>query len=127
MIEEEKFIEYTKFTSNYYGTSKMAIEQVQKEGKICVLDLDWQGVLSVRRLQLDAKVIFIRPPSLQSLRDRLTSRGSESTESLEARLSKAEEDMVAQEQNTELCDLVLVNDNIDEACRRVENFLFETK
>lgn len=126
MIDEDKFIEHTKFASNFYGTSKQAIEDVQKEGKCCVLDLDWQGVLSVRRLNLDAKVIFLRPPSMSALRDRLNARGTESTESLDARLQAAEKDMLQQEQSEHLCDLVLVNDDIDVACKQVEEFIFQS-
>lgn len=127
MISEEKFIESTKFASNYYGTSKQSIEDVQKEGKICILDLDWQGVLSVRRLNLDARVVFIKPPSICALRSRLFGRGTESTESLEERLKAAEEDMLEQEKNSSLCDLIIVNDDINVACDSVEKFIFEEK
>lgn len=127
MIQENKFIEYTKFASNYYGTSKMAIEDVRKEGKVCILDLDWQGVLSVRRLQLDAQVIFLRPPSIEALRQRLSGRGTESTDSMTERLQAAEADLKLQEENVELCDLVVVNDDIDVACRQVDQFIFQAQ
>lgn len=126
MIQEDKFIEHTRFASNRYGTSKKTIEDIQNEGKICILDLDWQGILSVRRLNLDARVIFIRPPSLETLRVRLHNRGTESTESLHERLKAAGEDMRQQEQNEQLCDLILVNDDIEEACSKVENFIFNS-
>ena len=124
MIKEDKFIEHTRFASNCYGTSKQTIQDVQAEGKQCILDLDWQGVLSVRRLHLDARVIFIKPPSMTALRDRLSQRGTESTDSLDQRLKSAEEDLLLQQQNEELCDLILVNDDITEACKTVEEFIF---
>lgn len=124
MVAEEKFIEHTRFASNCYGTSKQAIQDVQAEGKQCILDLDWQGVLSVRRLKLDARVVFIKPPSISALRDRLSQRGTESTDSLDQRLKSAEEDLLLQEKNEDLCDLILVNDDINEACRIVEEFIF---
>ncbi len=126
MIKEDKFIEWTQFASNYYGTSKMAIEAIQNEGKWCILDLDWQGVKSVRRLNLNARVIFIKPPSMESLRNRLSQRGSESTDSLDERLKAAEVDMKEQERDQDLCDLVLINDDINLACSTAENFIFNS-
>lgn len=124
MITADQFIEHTKFASNHYGTSKMAIEAVQKEGRICILDVDWQGVLSVRRLKLDCRVVFMRPPSVSALRMRLTGRGTESSESLDERLKQAEEDMAQQERNEGLCDLTIVNDDINTTYKQIEDFIF---
>lgn len=123
MISEDKFIEYTQFASNCYGTSKAAIESIQKAGMFCVLDLDWQGVVSIRKLNLNARVIFIKPPSIDALRERLSGRGTESSSSLNERLLAAEADLEEAEKDAHHCDLVLINDDITEACNSVESFI----
>lgn len=124
LISEGQFVEHAQFASNFYGTSKAAIQQIQQDGKWCMLDVDLQGVKSVRRLGLFAKVIFVMPPCLEALRGRLTFRGTESKESLDLRLKAAKEDMAAIEEEPELCDLVVVNDDLEKSFAEIESFIF---
>lgn len=127
MLKDDKFVESTEFAKNCYGTSKDAIETIQALGKRCVLDIDLQGVKSVRRLGLFAQIIFINPPCIQTLRSRLMSRGTESTESLDERLRAAEKDMEDQASNPGLCDKVIINDDLERAYKEVEDFIFKSK
>lgn len=69
MIEEGEFVEHATFGNNTYGTSKKAIKEIEATGKICVLDLELQGVRNMKKLNYPAKYILIRAPSLQILVD----------------------------------------------------------
>ena len=65
-----------------YGTSKSAVEDVLNSGKICILDIDTQGVKAVKKTDLTPLFVFIKPPSLETLEQRLRDRGTETEESL---------------------------------------------
>merc|ERR1712157_168236 len=80
-IAQGKFIEYAHVHGNIYGTSIAAVRTVKESGKICILDIDVQGVRKVKESTLDPHYIFIAPPSRDALESRLRRRGSE-TESV---------------------------------------------
>ena len=61
-IEAKEFIEYTQFSGNYYGTSKKAVKDVQDQGKICILDVEIEGVKNLKKTDLNPRFVFIRPP-----------------------------------------------------------------
>lgn len=111
-IEEGKFVEYANVHGNYYGTSIAAVESVQRQGKICILDIDVQGVRNVKESTLDAIYIFIAPPSIDELERRLRGRGTEKEEAVVKRLanSKAELDYGMGDGNF---DRVFVNDDLE--------------
>ena len=71
-----------------YGTSKSAVNDVLNSGKICILDIDVQGVKAVKETDLTPLLVFIKPPSLEVLEERLRSRGTETEESLRLVLNK---------------------------------------
>ena len=77
-----EFIETAEFSGNQYGTSKQAVQDVLQSGKICILDIDVQGVKAVKKTDLDPKYVFIKPPSLHILEQRLRARGTETEASL---------------------------------------------
>ena len=70
--------------------SKRAVEEVQKKGKMCILDIDTQGVKQIKKTNLQPRLIFIKPPSLADLENRLRLRGTETEESLKRRLAAAQ-------------------------------------
>mmetsp|Transcript_24041 Transcript_24041/g.51903 ORF Transcript_24041/g.51903 Transcript_24041/m.51903 type:complete len:238 (-) Transcript_24041:2242-2955(-) len=111
-IDDGKFIEYANVHGNYYGTSVAAVESVQKEGKICILDIDVQGVALVKKSTLDAIYIFVAPPSMEELETRLRGRGTETEEAVVKRLKNAKDelDYGMGEGNF---DCVLTNDDLD--------------
>lgn len=92
-ISDGKFIESAEYSGNMYGTSKQAVEDVQKQGKVCVLDIDLQGVRQIRKTDLKPLCIFIKPPSLEELETRLRARNTESEESLKSRLKIAADEI----------------------------------
>jgi len=92
-IKAEKFIEYAEVHGNFYGTSIDTVEMVVRSGQICILEVDVQGVESLRKTHLNPYFIFISPPSLEELKSRIVQRGSETSSSLERRLETAKREL----------------------------------
>ena len=110
-IDEGKFIEYANVHGNYYGTSVAAVESVSSTGKICILDIDVQGVQNVKKSSLDAIYIFIAPPSMEELEKRLRGRGTETEEAVLKRIKNAKGELeYGTEENF---DRVFTNDDLD--------------
>ena len=80
MIEHGDFLERAEVFGNLYGTSQSRLQQTLDEGHDLILEIDWQGAEQVRKLMPQARSIFILPPSLQALHQRLTNRGQDSDE-----------------------------------------------
>ncbi|XP_062271059.1 guanylate kinase-like [Scomber scombrus] len=120
-INQGDFIEYTEFSGNMYGTSKTSIQDVQSKNLICILDIDIQGVLNIKKTNLDPIYISIQPPSLDILETRLRNRKTETEESLQKRLHAAKIDMNA---DTQLFDAVIINDDLDRAYEDFTNVIF---
>lgn len=112
MIEDGGFLEHAEFSGNRYGTSKKAVQDIQRTGRICILDVEVNGVKNIKKTDLNARYLFVKPPSMEVLIERLKSRGTESEESLNKRIASAKEafDYAAQKGNY---DHVIVNDNLD--------------
>ncbi|XP_057163266.1 guanylate kinase isoform X2 [Ursus arctos] len=91
------FIEHAEFSGNLYGTSKAAVRAVQAMNRICVLDVDLQGVRNIKKTDLRPIYIFVQPPSLEVLEQRLRQRNTETEESLAKRLAAARVDMESSE------------------------------
>lgn len=123
MIDGGKFIEWAQFSGNYYGTTVDSVKAVQESGKTCILDIDMQGVKAVKTKDLNARFLFIAPPSVDDLRKRLEGRGTETPESLQKRLAAADAEM--EYANTGAHDLIIVNDDLDKAYNELKNFIFE--
>lgn len=114
-IEDGKFIESAEYSGNLYGTSKESVHKCKSRGQICVLDIDSQGVRSLKRVSnLSPVYIFVKPPGLSTLEDRLRSRETETEESLRRRLDAAREEIAFGEEKG-VFDAVIVNDDLDAA------------
>ncbi|KAF7993829.1 hypothetical protein HCN44_011098 [Aphidius gifuensis] len=123
-IDRGEFIESAVFSNNMYGTSKKAVEDVTNLGKICVLDIDMQGVKKIKNTNLDPLFVFIKPPSIEELERRLIARKTETEESLKHRLSIAVEEMKYGETPGNF-HMVIVNDNFTEAYNDLKEFVLE--
>jgi len=111
MIAEDAFFEHAQVFDNYYGTSKVSIFNMLEQGLDVILEIDWQGARQVRNLYPDAIGIFILPPSLKSLEERLTNRATDTDEVIQRRMSKAVDEMSHYDEY----DFVIINDDFDEA------------
>lgn len=124
MIDDGSFIEHAEFSGNLYGTSVEAVKTVADEGKVAVLDVDMQGVKSVKKTDLNARSVFIRPPSLEVLEKRLRGRNTETEEAITARLEIAKGELAfADEPGSH--DFVIVNDDLEEAYKRLKDYVVE--
>lgn len=124
MIEKDKFIEWAQFSGNYYGSTVASVNKVTESGKTCILDIDMQGVKSVKyKTNLDARFLFVAPPSLEDLEARLRGRGTETEDSIAKRLAAAKAEMEYAETNAH--DKILVNDDLDKAYKELKEFIFE--
>lgn len=121
LIDEKKFIEWAEFSGNYYGTSIKAVDDVAKQNKICLLDIDMQGVKSVKKCGIDARYLFLSPPSIDSLRERLVGRGTETEESIAKRIAAASAELEYAE--TGAHDKIIVNDDLDKAYAEFKEFI----
>jgi guanylate kinase len=121
-ISNGEFIEYAFFSENMYGTSKKAVEKVQKLGKICVLDIERQGVMQIKKTDLNPDLICIKPPSMEELKSRLISRGTETEESLRKRLYAAEEEIAFGEIPGNF-HKIIVNDETHKAYCELKQYL----
>ena len=113
-ISENAFLEWEQvYKDQYYGTLSSEIERIWRGGKIVIFDVDVEGGLNIKKqYPTECLSIFIMPPSLEVLRERLISRGSESVESLQERLDKADQEIA---KNQEF-DSIILNDHFDIAC-----------
>ena len=110
-IEKGEFLEWAKVHGNYYGTSKRWITEQMAAGHDVLLEIDWQGAQQVRKVFPAAVGIFILPPSLAALRDRLSRRGTDSPETVERRLTAAREEM----RHANEFGYVIINDELQQA------------
>ena len=113
-IADGKFIEYAEVHGKYYGTSFASVETVRNSGKICVLDIDVQGVRKVKESSLDPLYLFIAPPSMEDLEKRLRGRGTETEEQMKIRLGNAAKELEYGQAEGNF-DRVFVNNDL-EAC-----------
>ncbi|MCL1050007.1 guanylate kinase [Shewanella abyssi] len=111
LITENVFFEWAEVFNNYYGTSRVTIEQTLAKGIDVFLDIDWQGAQQVKKLMPESIGIFILPPSKTELERRLTGRGQDSQEVIAGRMAQA----VSEMSHYNEYDFVLVNDNFDKA------------
>lgn len=111
MAARGDFLESAEVHGNLYGTSHSWVEARLREGRDIVLEIDWQGAEQVRRLLPEAVGVFVLPPALDALRRRLTSRGKDSCEVIERRLSNAREEIG----HVGEFDYVIINQNFDVA------------
>jgi guanylate kinase len=116
MMSRGDFLESAEVYGNYYGTSQHWIEEELAAGWDILLEIDWQGAAQVRKLLPGVVSIFILPPSLAALENRLTGRGQDSEEVIARRLAAAREDM----SHVSEFDYVIINDDFATASRDLQ-------
>ena len=114
-IKEGKFLEYTEFVGNYYGTPLDKVNEALKDGKEMVLEIEVEGAKQVRKIMPDAVFIFIAPPTIGDLEKRLNKRGTESKEIINERYQKAIREIGLAYQY----DYIVVNDTVDNAADKI--------
>ncbi|XP_061443961.1 guanylate kinase isoform X2 [Rhineura floridana] len=123
-IDAGGFIEHAQFSGNMYGTSKAAVQAVQAQNQICILDIDMQGVKNIKKTDLNPIYISVHPPSIEVLEKRLRDRETETEESLRKRLNAACIDMELSKEPG-LFDLIIINNGLEDAYTELKNILAE--
>jgi len=117
-IQHNEFVEWEMvYEGRYYGTLKSELQRIWQNQKIPLLDIDVKGAIHVRQqFPKNSLSVFIEPPSVEELKNRLRSRGTETDESLQARINKATFELSFQHS----FDKVIVNDRFERACKEAE-------
>ncbi len=115
MVERNDFLEWATVHKHLYGTSRSQVAQDVSLGRDIVLEVDVQGAASIRNLIHEAVSVFILPPSLDVLRERLIARGTDSAEELAVRLRNAPEELKAYQ----TFDYVIINDDVEQAAAKL--------
>ncbi|WP_192484919.1 MULTISPECIES: guanylate kinase [Cysteiniphilum] len=112
MVTQDNFIEYAKVFDHYYGTSKASVDALTQKGLDVILEIDWQGARQAREIFKNNCVsIFILPPNLNALHERLVKRGQDSQEVIGRRMQDAQNEA----SHANEYDYVIINDNFNEA------------
>ena len=120
-IKDNLFLEHAKVHNHLYGTSRTSIDNIVESKRIPILDVDTLGVLSIKKKKFPANYVFIKPPSIEILENRLRNRGTESEPQLLLRLENAKREMAyGTEENF---DLVLENDKLDDTVKNLHKVM----
>ncbi len=119
MVGEGRFLEWAEVHGNFYGTPRDEVDAMRGQGIDVLLDMDVQGVETIRSLDTDGLFVMILPPSYEVLRERLTTRGKDSPDEVERRMTIA----VKETARIDLFDYVIINDDLDVAARTLESVI----
>lgn len=114
-VKKNSFLEHACVHGNYYGTPRAKVEEYIKEGHDVILDIDIQGALRVKETNPDAIFVFIMPPSMRELRDRLVKRGTESKDKIIERFKNAYKEI----NELNKYNYVVINDEVEKAVQKV--------
>lgn len=116
MIRDQKMLEYAEYVGNYYGTPKEYVEDMIESGHDVFLEIEVQGALQVKKNFPQGVFIFLIPPSLEELKNRIVERGTETEDLIINRLKEASHEIEMMDKY----DYVVVNDNVEEAVKKVQ-------
>ena len=118
-IQENYFLEYATFSGNYYGTPKVNVEKITNEGLNALLKIEVQGAAQVKKLMPETLMIFLAPPSMELLEERLRGRGTDDEASIQKRLETAKKEL----EYIKYYDYLLINENSKESAQIVKSIL----
>jgi len=125
LVSQGAFVEHATFGGNQYGTSKKTIEDQMAKGLVVVLDIEMNGVKQMKaNSSIDARYVFIKPPSFEALERRLRGRGTEKDEDVQKRLEQAKAEIEYADIEG-VHDKIIVNDDLDRAFKELEEFVYE--
>jgi len=116
MIKNKQLLEHAKYVNNYYGTPRQYVEETLEKGQDVFLEIEVQGALQVRENFPEGVFIFLCPPSLDELKNRIINRGTETEKSVMNRLRAAKDEI----ELMDAYDYVVVNDQVDQAVNKIQ-------
>lgn len=123
MIEKKKLLEWAEVYGNYYGVPRERVERAFKEGYDVMVKVDVQGAMTIKKVMPQAVLIFLAPPSMEELEDRLRKRNTESSADLSRRITTAQEEMAL----AETFNYIVVNDVIEDAVDEIMDIIAAEK
>lgn len=121
LIDTDGLLEWAEYSSNRYGTPRASVAEHMAAGQQVILEIDVQGAFQIREKVPQAKLIFIEPPSMEVLEQRLRGRGTETEEVIQQRLAAAKVELSRKMEY----DIQLVNDDLDQACEALVSYVNE--
>ena len=118
-LSRDEFLEYAQVYGNYYGTLKKGVEDELNKGNNIILEIDIQGTLQVQKVYKNAVYIFLLPPSINELKNRILKRGSETESSFNLRFSSVGEEL----KYMNSYDYAVINDDLDSAVEKVHSII----
>jgi len=120
-IDNHEFLEWEEvYSGTYYGTLKIEVERIWAAGKTVIFDIDVEGGLNLKsQFKNNALAVFVMPPSIKILEERLNSRSTDTKESISRRIEKAEKEI----KTANLFDVFILNENLDDACKKAEDLI----
>ena len=121
MIAQDELIEYAKYVDNYYGTPRAYVEEKLEEGKDVILEIEIQGALKVKEKFPETLLLFVTPPNVEVLRNRLIGRGTETMEVIENRMRRA----IDESEGMDQYDYLVINDDLQECVEEMHHIIQE--
>lgn len=119
MIERDELLEYAEYVGNYYGTPRSFVNETIHAGKDIILEIEVQGAMKVKERFPEGVYVFLMPPSLGELRNRIVGRGTETDDSIRSRMNIAADEM----RLLAHYDYAVVNDRVEFACARIQSII----
>lgn len=119
LIETDEVLEWAEYVGNFYGTPRRFVEETLRSGHDVILEIEVQGALQVKQKFDEGVFIFLLPPSLDELENRIVTRGTETDEVIRSRMSVAIDEIRLMEHY----DYAIVNDHVDTACAKIQAIL----
>ncbi len=119
MIENHELIEYALYVENYYGTPKAYVEEQLAAGRDVILEIEIQGALKIKEMFPDTLLLFVTPKDAVTLKERLTTRGTEEADVIDARLFRASEEILG----IEAYDYLIINDELSECVDEMHSLI----
>ena len=123
MIEAAELLEYAQYVENYYGTPRSYVEGMLSKGKNVILEIEIQGAMKIKEKIPDTVLIFVTPPTIQELKNRLVGRGTETQDVIESRLKRASEEA----EGIESYDYLLVNDVVEDCVDELHEIILSER
>ncbi|MEG2813928.1 MAG: guanylate kinase [Oscillospiraceae bacterium] len=118
-IKSGSMLEYASYCDNFYGTPKDAVLNKLSNGQNVILEIEMQGAIQIKKMYKNAIMIFIIPPSMQILRERLSHRGTEDVETINKRMETAKNEISFAYE----CDYIVINDELEIAVNQVKSII----
>lgn len=123
LVKQNQFLEHAKIYNNYYGTPKKHIENLLNQGLDVLFDIDWQGARSIKQNAVNAISIFILPPNLEILEQRLRNRAADNEEAIQLRMASAQ----AEISHSNEYDHIITNDDFNDTLQQIHAIILQER